>query len=108
MITTAGNQGEDDSGNFLYYDHENQVTFSFNPFSQAATITNEGANDVATSPFRDQLCSELNAICKNPCFYTTGKWRFNVYQQGDPSHMIIEISVLNVSLSNFWSGEWQS
>lgn len=33
MVTTAGNRGEDAEGNFQYYDHENQCTFSFNPFT---------------------------------------------------------------------------
>ena len=41
MVTTSGNQGEDESGNFIYYDHEQKVTFSFNPFTQAGTVVSD-------------------------------------------------------------------
>jgi hypothetical protein len=38
LVTSTGNAGEAEGGDFIYYDNILQLSFSFNPFTLAGTI----------------------------------------------------------------------
>lgn len=40
-MTAAGNAGSNESGDFIYYDNNLKVTFSFNPFTLQGKIESE-------------------------------------------------------------------
>ena len=108
ICTSAGYQGNDEEGNHKYYDAVLGLTYSFNLFTLAAQVVSEEKQDVPTSQFREDLIKELTALTSNNQYYVPDKVLFSVNQQAEETHQIIEISVLNVNLPNYWSGEWQS
>lgn len=96
-----------ESEDFVYYDHTIGITFKFNPIDLTSEIISRDPLELPTSDLRDQLCVEMEAYIKKA--YRTPKCKYNIHlKDADPNHMIIEISCINVSLQNFWAGEWQN
>jgi capping protein alpha len=97
---------------FVYYDPNKKLKFSFDPVSLEARIEEENvdwetqylpANVVS---MRDEIVKAMNSYLSTQ--YRKGTSEFAVYSEGDGSALKVEISCHNLNFKNYWGGEWSS
>jgi hypothetical protein len=97
---------------FVYYDPNKKLKFSFNPVTLEARIEEENVDwetqylPTNVVQLRDDIVKAMNTYLSTQ--YRKGTSEFAVYSEGDGSKLKVEISCHNLNFKNYWGGEWSS
>lgn len=97
---------------FVYYDPNKKLKFSFDPVTLEARIEEENVDwetqylPANVVQMRDEIVKAMNTYTSTQ--YRKGTSEFAVYSTGDGSQLKVEISCHNLNFKNYWGGEWSS
>jgi hypothetical protein len=97
---------------FVYYDPNKKLKFSFDPVTLEARIEQEDVDweSQYLSPnvvqMRDEIVKAMHSYLSIQ--YRKGTAEFAVYCEADGSAIKVEVSCHNLNFKNYWGGEWSS